>query len=84
MNKTPHLSNDFLMLQENTPVSSPVAILYYEQYSSSKDLQTKLQLQKNDIQCIVGENHIPFGKTQEPELWDYSDDIDTVDFLNKL
>jgi hypothetical protein len=35
------------------------------------------------IQCITGKDHIPFGTTQEPALWDYADNIDTLDFLLK-
>ncbi len=81
MNKTPFLTNDFLILQENTPVSSPVATLYYEKYSSKEDLQNKIASAQNDIQCIVGENYVPFGKSQEPELWDYADNTDTVRFI---
>jgi len=27
------------------------------------------------------ENSIPFGKTQQPELWDYADNVDTLEFL---
>ena len=29
------------------------------------------------------DNEIPFGKTQNPQLWDYADNIDTVEFLLK-
>jgi len=29
-------------------------------------------------------NSIPFGKTQQPELWDYADNVDTLQFLIKL
>jgi len=35
------------------------------------------------LQCIVGHDHLPFGKTQEPEVWDYADNIDTISFLLK-
>ena len=38
---------------------------------------------KDKIQCIVGKNHIPFGKAQSPQLWDYADGIDTIEFLLK-
>ena len=30
------------------------------------------------------ENEVAFGHTQKPELWDYADDVDTVDFLLKI
>jgi hypothetical protein len=30
------------------------------------------------------ENEIPFGETQQPHLWEYADNIDTVNFLLKI
>ena len=30
------------------------------------------------------ENAVPFGRTQTPELWDYADGVDTMEFLLKL
>ena len=40
------------------------------------------------IECVVSnelsEISIPFGSAQTPMLWDYADEIDTIDFLNKL
>ena len=41
--------------------------------------------QKDAIQCVVSnvlENSIDFGKTQQPNLLDYADGIDTMAFLN--
>lgn len=84
MNKEPHYNNDFLMLKEDSRMVSPVAILHYEYYQSETDLTDKLEKQKDEIQVIAGENFIPFGKTQTPELWDYADKVDTMEFLVKL
>jgi hypothetical protein len=84
MNKEPHYNNDFLMLKEDIRMVSPVAILHYEYYQSETDLTGKLEKQKDEIQVIAGENFIPFGKTQTPELWDYADKVDTMEFLVKL
>jgi hypothetical protein len=36
------------------------------------------------VQCVVGKNHIPFGKTQQPSLTDYADGIDVMKFLLEL
>jgi hypothetical protein len=38
---------------------------------------------KDSIQCIVSSGGIPFGRAQQPELWDYADGIDTIEFLLK-
>ncbi|MDB4199472.1 YggS family pyridoxal phosphate-dependent enzyme [Polaribacter sp.] len=40
------------------------------------------------IQCIVAkdfiENEIAFGETQYPQLWEYADGVNTLEFLSKL
>jgi hypothetical protein len=73
----------FVILKENQGLSSPVAVLYYEYYSSLDEAGTIAQNLKEKIQCICGKNHVPFGKAQAPSLWDYADGIDTIEFLLK-
>ena len=29
-------------------------------------------------------NSVTFGQTQQPKLWDYADNVDTLAFLNSL
>ena len=45
-------------------------------------------MDSDKIQCIVSndllENHLIFGSTQTPNLDDYADGVDTVDFLLKI
>jgi hypothetical protein len=36
------------------------------------------------LQCVVSKNDIPFGHTQKPNLWDYADGVDIVEFLRDL
>jgi hypothetical protein len=36
------------------------------------------------VQGVVGRGFIPFGKSQEPELTDYADGVDTLQFLRNL
>jgi hypothetical protein len=80
--------NGFLMLKEDESYSSPISSLFYETYENLEDLKKKLTNDKDKIQCITSELNIdqaiPLGKTQEPQLWDYADNVDTVDFLLKL
>ena len=83
VNKEPFLDSGYLLLKENSAFSSPVAVLYYEFYSSSDDAYKLLSENENKIQCVTGRKGIPFGKAQMPELWDYADNIDTMDFLLK-
>ena len=87
MNKIDHYDNGFLLLQENENIASPIGVVYYEFYSELIDIETKLKLESENIQCIVGSkfaNAVDFGKAQEPQLWDYADNVDTMQFLTKL
>jgi hypothetical protein len=87
VNQTPHLDNGFVLLQENEKMVSPIAVLYYEYYTSDTDLDSKLSASRDKLQCIVG-NHklanVSFGQTQFPKVWDYADQIDTLRFLDNL
>ncbi len=80
--------NGFLMLKEDTNYSSPIATLFYEYYEDLKTLSERLNNENEKIQCIVSATEIPksvpFGKTQQPELWDYADQVDTLDFLSNI
>ena len=82
------LENGFLMLKEDKSYASPIATLFYEYYNSEKELKEKLNLDKEKIQCIVAnkfiETEVVFGETQKPKLWNYADDIDTINFLLKI
>ncbi|QQS30715.1 MAG: acyl-CoA reductase [Sphingobacteriales bacterium] len=83
-------ASDFLVLQENKTVASPVGVLHYEYYYDKAGLYGKLMEQADQIQCVVAspENSlgvlIPFGQAQLPNLWDYADGVDTMQFLSGL
>jgi hypothetical protein len=81
------LDNGFLMLKEDTNYASPIATVFYEEYETLDDVKAKISSDEEYIQCIVSKglfsNEVAFGKTQTPELWDYADGVDTVEFLLK-
>ena len=92
LNKTPYLSNDFLILTESESISSPVASLYYEYYEGDEDLAGRLEQQKAEIQCYVTDTKqdllikhdiqpTSLGNSQTPALWDYADNVDVMDFV---
>ncbi|GAA3788018.1 acyl-CoA reductase [Corallibacter vietnamensis] len=82
------LENGFLMLKEDESYASPIATIFYEQYSSLETLNKKLKTDTNKIQCVVSKglnaNDIAFGQTQNPQLWDYADSVDIIAFLLKI
>ena len=78
------IENGFILLKEDSSLYSPVAMLYYEYYNDINDVDTFISKNSDKIQCIVSKNNIPFGNTQKPQLWDYADGVDTIDFLKQL
>jgi len=89
INGVHHLDNGFVLVTKDNSYSSPPAVLYYEEYDNPIDLIQKLKSDSQYIQCIVSGSKdipfvIPFGTAQNPELWDYADGIDTMEFLISL
>ncbi|EGV44856.1 acyl-CoA reductase [Bizionia argentinensis JUB59] len=82
------LENGFLMIKEDSSYSSPIATMFYEYYENSNALKEKLKADSDKIQCVVSKgllaDEIPFGQTQNPQLWDYADNVDTIAFLLKI
>jgi hypothetical protein len=89
MNQTKHLANYFAILKEDESLYSRLATIHYSFYHSEEELKKYLIENNQQIQCIVGHpsphyTSVPFGKAQQPELWDYADNVDTLNFLLSL
>ncbi|HSN10442.1 MAG TPA: hypothetical protein VLS85_15485, partial [Hanamia sp.] len=83
MNNKYYMSNESIILSENEDIFSPVSVLHYSFYQNEKSIFGQLEKAEN-IQCIVGKGHVPFGKAQKPGIFDYADGIDTIEFLLSL
>ena len=79
------LDNGFLTIKEDSSHASPISSVFYEYYENLSDLEKKLEAEAENIQCIVSnnliKNSVAFGQTQQPKLWDYADNTDTISFL---
>ncbi|HBD25732.1 acyl-CoA reductase [Flavobacterium sp.] len=82
------LDNEFLTIKEDSSYASPISSVFYEFYENLEEITTRLNADAEQIQCVVSKNLIPnsvaFGQTQQPRLWDYADNVDTLAFLNNL
>ena len=82
------LDNEFLTIKEDTSYASPISSVFYEFYENLEEITARLNADAEQIQCVVSKNLIPnsvaFGQTQQPRLWDYADNVDTLAFLNSL
>ena len=87
MSEFPFLDNGFVMLKEDMSYASPIGTVFYERYQDLDGLKSRLETDKEKIQCLVSEGfmegEVPFGSTQYPLLNDYADGVDTVEFLLK-
>lgn len=89
VNAAKHFDNGFLLLKEDENLTSPLAVLFYEEYEQLQALEDKLKNQSENIQCVISKsplslNTFSFGQSQHPKLWDYADNVNTVEFLNGL
>ena len=91
VNKVHHFDNGFLLVTKNEKLSSPLSVVYYEEYQNLNDVITKIEVQKEEIQVVVTKANglknlavVNFGESQKPKLWDYADGVDTLTFLSAL
>jgi hypothetical protein len=85
LNQIPFYDSNFFLLAQNQSLSSPIAVIYYEEYETLTDVTQIIEYSKDKIQCVVSkistlENRICFGKTQFPSLFDYPDNEDSMTF----
>ena len=86
MLNTPFIDARQALLVESEMLHSPIGMVHYSLYDDQTALFDNLIALNTEIQCLIGHrstNHslIPFGSAQKPELWDYADNMDTMDFL---
>jgi hypothetical protein len=91
VNKNQHFDNGFLLVAKDERMFSPLAVVYYEEYNSLKEVIEKVNAKAEEIQVVVStikETILPakvnFGESQNPKLWDFADGVDTIAFLNLL
>jgi len=82
LNKKPFKDFENLLLVESDKLYPPVSVVFYEYYDEIENLSFNI----NDIQCILSNVYvksktISFGKAQNPQLFDYADNVDTISFL---
>ncbi len=89
LSKLSFLENGMMILKEDESLFSPVSVVNYEYYQDLTEVKKTLNMHKDQLQCVVS-NHsvwddkVALGQTQLPKLWDYADNIDTLDFLREL
>ena len=89
MNQTPHLASDFFMISNNDNLHSPISTAFSEEYISIEVLKNDITQLDDQLQCVVSKDgwfdkSYSFGKAQQPELTNYADHVNTLEFLANL
>jgi len=91
VNSEKHFDNGFLLLKESEGMASPLAVLHYEYYDTLANAEAIVNTNSEKIQCVVCISPLKLtsqvvspGQSQQPQLWDYADGVDTMEFLVKL
>lgn len=89
MEKQEFLENGFMIIRKSESLQAPVSVVFVEEYEDRAALSEKIKALEGVLQCVVAElpelkQAIPFGTTQQPQLWDYADGIDTIHFLRSV
>jgi hypothetical protein len=80
LNKQYYMTDGTVLLVENKGLFSPISVLNFEYYSNQADVLAGIK-QDEGLQCLIGQDYLPFGKAQQPGLEDYADGADTLEFL---
>lgn len=88
MNAREYRDTGNALMIENPSYHAPVSTIHYEFYTSTDRISGMLDADSSQLQCKVrrrgSEDWITPGSTQQPGLMDYSDGVDTMDFLLRL
>jgi hypothetical protein len=89
MDNIKHYDTGFLIIRNSIELTAPVALLNYNEYCNFDFVKEQLRSCRDTIQCIAYQydgidGAVKFGQTQFPQLSDYADGIDTINFLTTL
>ncbi len=90
LNEMPFDINGGLILLEDKSLHSRIASVHYEYYNDKVSIAKEVEVRKDEIQCIVAKDgtlacsHIPFGKSQQPKLTDFADNVDVIVWLKNI
>lgn len=86
VNLIPFYETGFALFTENDRLSSPISVIHYEYYEQLQNVKAFCDLHSDQLQCVVSNlgSIIMFGEAQFPQIDDYADRMDTLNFLTRL
>jgi hypothetical protein len=83
LNKQYYMTNGSLLLTENKSLFSPISVVHYAYYDDIREVEMELS-RSGELQAVAGKEHLPFGRAQNPSIFDFADRTDTMRFLVSL
>lgn len=90
INQIPHIQLGHLILKEDPVIASRIGSVHFQYYNDASEIEDLLAPRREEIQCVVSKEplekweHVPFGTSQQPSLFQYADGVDTMKFLTSL
>ena len=85
MNNEAFVDGGFFILSESKLYAPPISVIYFDYYQNIDDVENLIKTNSHRIQCVVSRaniaNSINLGESQNPNLNQYADNIDTLNFL---
>jgi len=83
INRIYYMTNGSILLREAKSLFSPISELNYEFYDDAAEVYNYLE-HSASVQCIVGKSHVAFGEAQSPQLTDFADGVDVMEFIKSI
>lgn len=87
INGLPHLNLGPLILRPDAAIASRIGCVHFRTYSDRSEAESMLDAERDKIQCVVSRSPVAGwqavmpGRTQRPQLEEYADSADTMNFL---
>ncbi len=78
-----------VVLLQESKLNSPMSVIHFEKYDSIDLLKRSLKALEPMVQCVVGDTMVdhewvPFGRSQYPDINDFADRVNTLEFLESI
>jgi hypothetical protein len=86
LNAVPFLDMGVIICKENTALASPIAVLHYQYYDDLDSVVKETSSLGDELQCVASNainnaSFVRLGETQFPQIEDYANGINTLEFL---
>ena len=81
MNRVHFIDAGLAILVEKRELNSPISVINFSYYLNENEVSDFILSEKENIQCIVSESEVRFGKAQRPKIDDFADNIDVIQWI---